>query len=131
MPNQIANTKERKSLTEHEAVFAALTEIARQEGSSEMAVMRQALREFIAKYADDPVQRQRLRASVMQFAPQPPQTFNTPAELARFKRRQRAFDQLLLDLNLDTPTSVDARNSVISPGCEMHVLELEGDYESE
>ncbi len=131
MPNQVAKTKKRKSLTEHKAVFAALTEIVRQEGSSEMGVMRRALRDFIAKNADDPVQRERLRAAVMQCAPQPPETFNSPGELSSFKRRQRTFDQLLLDLNLETSASVDARNSVISPGCEMHVLELEGDYESE
>ena len=63
----------------------------------------------------------------MAFAPQSPERFATAAQLARFKRRQREFDQVLLDLQLASPAAVQARNSVVSTHCTVRVLELEGD----
>jgi len=128
MPNQIAQSKERRSLTEHNAVMALLADIAQQEETSEMALIRRALREFIRAYAENPAQRKRLRSIAMAHAPEPPEYFETPTQLARFKRRQREFDQLLLELNLDTPESLEARNSVLAPSYEIHVAELEGKY---
>ena len=40
MPNQLAKSKRRQSLAEHEAVLAALAEIARREDTTVMALMR-------------------------------------------------------------------------------------------
>lgn len=47
-----------------------------------------------------------LQPVVMGFAPTPPERFATAAQLARFKRRQREFDQGLLDLQLASPAAV-------------------------
>ena len=128
MPNQLAQSKKRRSLTEHEAVLAALAEIAHDEGTTVMVLLRRAVRELIGKHAGDPVEAEKLRDIVMQFAPQPPERFRTPAELSRFKRSQREFDRILRELRLVAPDMLEYRNSAVSPRAEMHVLELEGDY---
>lgn len=128
MPNQLAQSKKRRSLTEHEAVLAALEEIANQEHTSTMALLREAVRELISRHAADPAEAEKLRKVVMRFAPQPPERFKTPAELSRFKRTQREFDRVLQDLRLVTPENLEYRNSAVSPQAEMHILELEGDY---
>ncbi len=41
VPNQLASTKRRQSLAEPASVLAALAEIARREGTTAMALMRQ------------------------------------------------------------------------------------------
>lgn len=125
MPNQLAKNKKRKSLAEHEAVLAALSEIARVEGISVMSLMRRAIREIIRKYADDSSLEERLRLTVMSFAPKPRKRFATRAQLSRFKRQQREFDKLLLDLHLDDPEVIETQNSIVSPKSRIRVLELE------
>ena len=125
MPNQLAGTKRRQSLAEHEAVLAALAEIARRERTTAMALLRQAVRAVVKTHAADPAQAEWLRAEVMRFAPKTPKRFATAAQLARFKRTQRAFDQVLLDLQLASPDAVQVRNSVVLPHCQIRVLELE------
>lgn len=125
MPNQLAGTKRRQSLAEQAAVLAALAEVARHEGTTTMALMRQAVREAIRRRAVDPAHATWLRQVVMRFAPQPLARFVTTAQLARFKRSQREFDQVLLDLQLATPAAVQACNSIVSAHCTMRVLELE------
>jgi hypothetical protein len=42
-----------------------------------------------------------------------PSRFKTPAQVARFKRAQREFDQVLLDLELASPRAIQARNSIV------------------
>lgn len=42
-----------------------------------------------------------------------PKRFKTAAQVARFKRAQRYFDQVLLDLDISSPQDVKQRNSVI------------------
>ncbi len=125
MPNQLSSTKDRKSVTEHEAVLAALESIARREGTTTMSLMRQAMREAVRKRTDDSSNGKWLRSIVMRFAPKPPQTFATAAQLARFKRSQREFDQVLLDLNLDSNEGMESKNSIVSPKCKLRVFELE------
>ena len=127
MPNQLASTKRRQSLAEQEAVLAALAEVARRERTTAMALMRQAVREVIRRRAVEPAQATWLRPVVRGFAPQPPERFATEAQRARFKRRQREFDHVLLDLQLASPAAVQARNSVVSAHCTVRLLELEGD----
>lgn len=127
MPNQLASTKRRQSLAEEEAVLAALAEVARREQTTAMALMRQAVRELIRKRAVEPAQATWLRTLVMGFAPLPPERFATAAQLARFKRRQREFDHVLLDLQLASPSAMQDRNSVVAAHCTLRVLELEGD----
>ena len=54
-----------------------------------------------------------MRALVWQLAPKRPSRFKTPAQVSRFKRAQREFDQVVLDLKLDTPIAIQNRNSVV------------------
>ena len=125
MPNQLSRTKDRKSVTEHEAVLVALESIARREGTTMMSLMRQAMREAVRKRSDDSSKGKWLRSIVMRFAPKPPQTFVTAAQLTRFKHSQREFDQVLLDLNLVSNEGMETMNSIVSPKCKLRVFELE------
>jgi hypothetical protein len=113
MPNQLAKSKKRQSLAEHEAVLAALAEIARREGTTVMALLRRAARELIRKQAASPARAKALSSVVWKHAPQMPERFKTAAKLARFKRTQREFDQVVLDLQLASPDAVQERNSLI------------------
>ena len=115
MPNQLAKSKRRQSLAEHEAVLAALAEIARRENTTVMALLRQATRTLVKSRATEPVQAERLRELVWKKAPRMPARFKTAAQVARFKRAQREFDQVLLDLALASPQVIQQRNSVASP----------------
>jgi hypothetical protein len=112
MPNQLSKSKRRQSLAEHEAVLAALAEIARREDTTVMALLRQATRDLIKNRVSEPIQAERLRQLVWQKAPRMPALFKTAAQVARFKRAQREFDQVLLDLALASPQGIQQRNSV-------------------
>ena len=112
MPNQLSKSKRRQSLAEHEAVLAALAEIARREDTTVMALLRQATRDLVKNRVSEPIQTERLRQLVWQKAPQMPALFKTAAQVARFKRAQRDFDQVLLDLALASPQAIQQRNSV-------------------
>ena len=125
MPNQLSSTKDRKSVTEHEAILVALESIARREGTTTMALMRQAMREAVRKRAENSSDRKWLRSIVMRFSQKPPRIFATAAQLARFKRSQREFDQVLLDLNLVSNEGMESLNSIVSPNCKLRVFELE------
>ena len=125
MPNQLARTKRRRSLAEHAAVLAALDEIARREGTTVMALLRQAARDVVKARAGDPARAKWLRAVVMPFRPQPLDRFVTAAQVARFKRAQREFDHVLVALQLDSPAAVQSRNSIVAPRCKIRILELE------
>jgi hypothetical protein len=113
MPNQLSKSKRRQSLAEHEAVLAAVTEIARREKTTVMALLRQATRALVKHRASDPTQNKQLREFILRRAPRMPTRFKTPAQVARFKRAQREFDQVLLDLELASPHAIQARNSVV------------------
>lgn len=112
MPNQLDQSKRRQSLAEHAAVLAALEHVARRENTSVMALLREAAREVVRKRASDPALKDSLRTVVWRAAPVAPKAFKTPAQLARFKRAQREFDRVVLELNLTAPAEVQARNSI-------------------
>jgi len=114
MPNQLASSKRRQSLAEHAAVLAALAEIAERENTTVMALLREAAREIVRKRAQQPVHADALQAVVRQLAPRMPKRFKTAAQLARFKRAQREFDRVVLDLQLAAPEEVQTRNSIAS-----------------
>lgn len=114
MPNQLAESKRRQSLAEHEAVLAALAEIARQDNVTVMALLRQAARELVRKRAANVAEVETLRQVVWQKAPRMPARFKTAAQVARFKRQQREFDQALLDMALASPSVIQQRNSIVS-----------------
>jgi hypothetical protein len=62
-----------------------------------------------------PAQLEQLRRAVWEKAPKMPSHFKTAAQVSRFKRAQREFDQVLLDLALVSPQAIQQRNSVVSP----------------
>jgi hypothetical protein len=113
MPNQLSPSKRRQSLAEHAAVLAALAEIARREQTTVMALLRQATRALVKQKARDPAQAGALREVIWRRAPRMPARFKTAAQVARFKRAQREFDQVLLDLDLAAPRTIQERNSIV------------------
>ena len=115
MPNQLSKSKRRQSLAEHEAVLAALAEIARREDTTVMALLRQATRALVKTKATEPLAAKRLRHAVWAKAPRMPAHFKSAAQVSRFKRAQREFDQVLLDLAIASPQAIQERNSVVSP----------------
>ena len=125
MPNQLAASKRRQSLAEHAAVLAALEVIARREKTTVMALLREAAREAVRKRATQPARARELQEVVWRLAPQMPRRFKTAAQLARFKRSQREFDQVVLDLQLAAPADVQARNSIVAPGQRVQLLNFE------
>lgn len=114
MPNQLAQFKKRTSLAEHEAVLAVLSELAREDGVTVADLFREGAREMIARRAQDETVAQRLHKVVLAHAPGPPENFKTSAQVSRFKREQRQFDELLQRLHLADPTELQERNSLVS-----------------
>ena len=125
MPNQLSKSKRRQSLAEHEAVLVALAEIARREDTTVMALLRQATRDLVKNRVSGPIQAERLRQLVWQKAPRMPTHFKTAAQVARFKRTQREFDQVLLDLDLASPQTIQQRNSVVSPRRVIRMIDFD------
>lgn len=112
MPNQLARTKRRQSVAEHAAVLAALSQIAGEDKKPVMDVCRQALREFIRARVADPSRAAAVRVAVQAHVPHPPKRFKSAAQLRRFKREQREFDQLMLELHLARPEEIQTSNSI-------------------
>src|ERR1700752_64676 len=100
MPNQLAKSKSRQSLAEDKAVLAALAAISRREKTTVMALMREALRSFIRTRVADPVERDFLRQLVWDLVPRLPNQVRTRAQISRFKREQRDFDRVMLEMQL-------------------------------
>ncbi len=125
MPNQLAKSKKRQSLAEHEAVLAALAEIARREDTTVMALLRQAARELVRKRGATPAQAKALSAIVWRSAPQMPAQFKTAAQVARFKRAQREFDQVVLDLQLASPDAIQERNSLVNSHQAIRLIDFD------
>ena len=78
-----------------------------------MDLLRSAAREIVRKRAALPLLAKDVRKVVWQSAPQLPGNFRTAAQLARFKRAQREYDQVLLDLGIAAPSEIQARNSIV------------------
>lgn len=125
MPNQLAQSKRRQSLADHEAVLAALADIAGREGTTVMALLREAAREAVRKRTASPARAAALRSRLWKMAPRMPARFKTAAQLARFKRAQREFDQVLLDLRLAAPEEVQARNSLAPSRTTIRLIDFD------
>ena len=106
-------------------MLAAVREIARREDTTVMALLRQATRALVKHKASDPTQNKQLREFILRRAPRMPTRFKTAAQVARFKRAQREFDQVLLDLGLATPHVIQARNSVIPSRQAIQLIDFE------
>lgn len=122
MPNQLAKSKRRQSLAEHTAVLAALATIARREDTTVMDLLRSGARQIVRQRATIPAYAEPLRSAVWRTAPQVPKYFKTAAQLARFKRAQREFDHVLLDLQIAAPTEVQDRNSIVPVNRPLRLL---------
>jgi hypothetical protein len=122
MPNQLAQFKRRASLAEHEAVLAALTEIARLEKTTVMELLRRAARETVKSRLADSSKAEAVRSVVWACAPVMPKHFKTPAQVARFKRQQREFDTVVMDMDLADQNEVQRRNAVVSSRKNVRVL---------
>ena len=125
MPNQLAPSKRRQSLAEHEAVLAALAAIAERDGTTVMALLREAARNLVRRESTRLDLADGLREVVWSKAPRLPARFKSAAQVARFKRAQREFDRVLLDLNLARPSDVQARNSIAGPTRPIRILEFD------
>lgn len=125
MPNQLAKSKRRQSLAEHTAVLAALAAIADNEDTTVMDLLRKAAREIVRHRAALPSHAQDIRTVVWQWAPQMPARFKTAAQIARFKRAQREFDQVLLDLGIAAPAEVQAHNSIVPAGQPIRLVNFD------
>jgi predicted DNA-binding ribbon-helix-helix protein len=112
VPNQLAPSKRRQSLAEHAAVLAALAQIAEHEDTTVMALLREAAREAVRKRAQSPALAAALRSTVWRLAPRMPEQFTSAAQLARFKRTQREFDRVVMEMQLAAPEEIQARNSI-------------------
>lgn len=115
MPNQLSRTKRRQSIAEHRAVLATVEMISSRENRTVVDVLREAIRELIKRRAEDPSLAELLRSEVWKLAPRVPPKMRTSAQVSRFKREQREFDQVILDLNLAAPMEIEARNSIARP----------------
>ncbi|MEX2381052.1 MAG: hypothetical protein WD490_01600 [Opitutales bacterium] len=122
MPNQLAQFKKRTSLVEHEAVLAVLSELAREDGVTVADLFRKGAREMIARRARDTVVARRLHKVIMAYAPSPPAVLNNRAQVSRFKREQRQFDELLQRLHLADSTELQERNSVVSSSTRVKLV---------
>lgn len=122
MPNQLSKSKRRQSLAEHESVLAALSAIAETEQTTVMALLREAARNLIKRRASESTSLKSLKDAAWAKAPAMPKRFKTAAEVARFKREQREFDQALLDMGLATPQAVQERNALVSNGQSIRLI---------
>ncbi len=124
MPEQLTETRHQCSRAEHSEVLAALSAVARCGHISPASEPQEAVRRFLREH-DDSQTVQWLRSVVLKFKPEPPCEVQTPAQLARLKKRCREFDDLLLELRIDTPSGVNERNSVVPPASDLRIRELE------
>jgi len=125
MPNQLSKSKRRQSLAEHEAVLEALAEIARREDTTVMALLRVATREMVKKKASDPLHAKSVQQAVWGKAPQMPARFKNPAQVARFKRAQREYDRVLLDVGLASVQVMQQRNSVAASRSRVRMIDFD------
>ncbi len=90
-----------------------------------MALLRQAARELVRKRGTIPAQAKSLSSIVWQRAPKMPTQFKTAAQVARFKRAQREFDQVVLDLQLASPDAIQERNSLANSRQAIRLIDFE------
>jgi hypothetical protein len=125
MPNQLSRTKRRHSIAEHRAVLASIETIARCEDRTVVDVLREAIRELIKRWAKDPSRAELLQSEVWNLAPRIPAKIRTPAQVSRFKREQREFDQVILDLGIVAPMEIEERNSIAHPDQRIRLIGFE------
>jgi len=127
MSNIMPDT-EQITLTEHKAVIAALEKIAQEKNLSIRDMMQEGIRNEIRKYAENESVRKEILNILKDFEPKLKEEITSPTELAKFKREQRNFDNLMLNLKLETPDHIEENNSVVPPSAKIRVLEFGEHY---
>lgn len=87
-----------------------------------MALLREATRDLVKRRVTSSAERETLHQAAWAMAPEMPKRFKSPAQVARFKREQRAFDRALLDMGLATPEAVQERNSLVPPRTPIRII---------
>lgn len=126
MPNQLAQSKKRMTVAEETAVLAALEVIARADNVTVTDLLRRGARRLIAERAANPELRQAIRRVIEEHTPAVPTEFRSPAKVAKFKRKQREFDQLLEELNLADPEELQQRKSLVQEPQNVRLTILSG-----
>jgi hypothetical protein len=54
-----------------------------------------------------------------------PARFKTAAQVARFKRVQREFDHVVLDIQVEAPAAIQDRNSIVSSRQAVRVIDFD------
>ena len=80
---------------------------------------------FAKRHSATPSIADAIRALVWQLAPKMPARFKTSAQVSRFKRAQREFDQVVLDLKLATPASIQNRNSIVAAQQTVRLIDFD------
>ena len=112
MPNQLAQTKKRKTVAEHAAVLALLDRIAEAEGTTSTDLLRIAARDVVRQYAGHGSLRGDLDKVFQSYQPKLLRTVRSAKEVSRYKREAREYDKLALDLGFKKVVDVQARNSI-------------------
>lgn len=112
MPNQLAETKKRKTVAEHAAVLALLDHIAAKEHTTSTELLRKAARDSIRSHTADPGLQNELRDLLHTYEPKLPVKAKDPKALTRFKQDSREFDALAVDLGLRRAEELQRRNSL-------------------
>lgn len=125
MPNQLASSKRRQSLAEHEAVLAALEAIARHENTTVMALLREGARHQINKRVASQRFLPSIRKAVESKAPRLPGRFKTAAEASRYKRTLREYDRVLIDLGLADRLEIQRQSSLATSGRSVRIVDFD------
>ena len=112
MPNQLAQSKKRKTIAEHAAVLALLEHIAVDAQTTSTELLRKAARELIRQHAKNPKIGSKLNDLLRAYEPKLPKQTKSPKAFARFKRDSREFDALAIDLGLRRVDETQQRSSL-------------------
>ncbi len=125
MPNQLSDTKVRKSITEYKIVIDILNKIAKEENRTFMDLIRDSIRTKIKEHITHFSNPNELQDIINKWTPVAPKEIKTAADLSKFKKEQRKFDEILLELDLLTPQKVAEKNSFIPVDKKIRILEFE------
>ena len=128
MPNKLSDTKMRKTLTEYKLVIALLEKIAGKKNMTLMDLMRTGIRNEIRRYASNELSRLQISEILKEFEPQIDPNLSSPTDIVKFKKQQRDFDNLIMELKLETADRIEAKNSIVSPATQIQVMEFSEHY---
>ena len=123
MPNQLSDTKVRKSITENQAVIAIFNEIAKEKNVSFTDLVRISMRDMIRSNIDLVLKKSVVKEIIKEFKPLL-SVVKTSEELSKYKKMQREFDEILLDLNIENKNEIQNCNSIIPSDTIIKVMDF-------